>query len=81
MQLSLLNLQRSGFFARMYQAGGHLLDSILQRNSVKRYRPEKHYMRGPGPKTRQAQRLANRQSTRPANQAQVPEIDSHSRRA
>jgi hypothetical protein len=49
MQARSSSLQRGGFFARLPQAIRRLWRGL--RPAGTRYRPEKHYMRGPGPKS------------------------------
>lgn len=48
-------LTRTGhatFFARLQHAVRRLLGLVRAERTSGRYRPEKHYMRGPGPKSR-----------------------------
>jgi hypothetical protein len=46
------SLNRSRFFARLPDRVGRLLRRWRALGASHRYRPEKHYMRGPGPKSR-----------------------------
>jgi hypothetical protein len=41
----------SGFLFRLPQLARNLLLRLRPRAGTQRYRPEKHYMRGPGPKS------------------------------
>jgi hypothetical protein len=81
MQLLLNSLQRSGILARLHLALTKVRDSFPRPDLGDGYQPEKHYMRGPGPKTLQAQSRARRQAARPATQPQVNENGRSSRRA
>lgn len=42
------------FFAQISLLVRRILDALPRPRAASSYRPEQHYMRGPGPKTRQA---------------------------
>jgi hypothetical protein len=52
MQTSSSYARNGGFFAKLPVMMRRLLRGLRRPAAPSRYRPEKHYMRGPGPKSR-----------------------------
>jgi hypothetical protein len=55
--------QLSGFFSRLPRRVRRLVAGWRAEGSGGHYRPEKHYMRGPGPKSRAKAKHGNPNST------------------